>query len=339
MVQQAVSIDSGPVTGTLLHVICERDVGLFSLVQQVIAHIPWAFSEGRVPVANYRERCCYWTPAGHHGKHSVWEYYFEPIVAAYPAGRISNELLHRIAENFPQQNELGYFASATAFVTNHYGDHPVLSGRAPQIPYATADPDDALRLETSRIVRDFVRPRPYIERKVNAFYEQRMRGSEVIGVHVRGTDAVSARETREYRRGSLDLPRFVHEIRELLRERPRALLFVATDAQSSLDYLTDHFGQRVVAYDAIRHVAGEPAGQGPTGCIMPAYIANDAETAAQNGEDAVAEYLLLARCAHLVHNGASLATTVLLREPALGHTNTHRAAEPPRVSAPEREFH
>jgi len=57
---------------------------------------------------------------------------------------------------------------------------------------------------------------------------------------------------------------------------------------------------------------------------MPAYIAADRDTAARNGEDAVVEYLLLSRCDYLVHNGSSLARTVLLNSPALPHTNTHR---------------
>jgi hypothetical protein len=46
--------------------------------------------------------------------------------------------------------------------------------------------------------------------------------------------------------------------------------------------------------------------------------------AARNGEDAVVEYLLLSRCDYLVHNGSSLARTVLLNAPELPHTNTHR---------------
>lgn len=48
--------------GNVLHVMRERDVGLFSLVQQVVANLAWARHEGRVPVADFRERCCYWTP-------------------------------------------------------------------------------------------------------------------------------------------------------------------------------------------------------------------------------------------------------------------------------------
>jgi hypothetical protein len=94
-------------------------------------------------------------------------------------------------------------------------------------------------------------------------------------------------------------------------------------------HLATAFPGRVIAYDSIRHQSGEAAGQGPTGWIMPAYIAADRDVAAKNGEDAVIEYLLLSRCDYLVHNGSSLARTVLLNAPELCHTNTHRRVPEP----------
>jgi hypothetical protein len=148
-------------------------------------------------------------------------------------------------------------------------------------------------------------------------------GRCVIGVHIRGTDAVSREEVRPHRQGSLRLWKYAEHIERLLQREPDALIFVATDAQSSLDFLKTEFGDRVVHYDSIRHQNGPAAGKGPTGWIMPAYIAADRDRAARNGEDAVVEYLLLARCQYLVHNGSSLARTVLLKEPAMPHVNTH----------------
>lgn len=307
----------------VLHIIRERDVGLFSLIQQVVANVPWALIEGRIPIVDFRERTCYWTPRGWHGRSSVWEYYFEPIVDGFSAETIPQDLREKIEHEFPRQTDTGYFANAQAFVSNHYGDHPALSGKAPAIPYESANPHASLRQLTSEIIRHFVKPRPHITQKVDAFFGDHMDGHEVIGVHIRGTDAVSARETRRYRQGSLDLNRYVDELTSLLDRRPKSRILVATDAQSSLDHLADAFGARVIAYDAVRHVEGEMAGDGPTGCIMPAYIAADRDTAAQNGEDAVVEYLLLGRATHLVHNGASMAMTVLLQEPRMPHTNTH----------------
>lgn len=311
---------------TVLHVCRERDVGLFSLVQQAIANVPWALREGRVPVADFRERTCYWTPAGHRGAASVWEYYFEPLVDGFPAAAVPAQVTAAVERDFPDQNDLGRPVGERAFVSNHFGDHPALDGAAPRIPYATGNPDPALRAWTSAIIRSFVRPRAYVERLAGAFFDEHMSGHDVIGVHVRGTDAVSASETREYRQGSLDLGRYEAELTRLFAERPRARVLVATDAEASLEHLAGAFGERVVAYDAVRHRDGEPAGQGPTGMIMPAYVAADRDRAAQNGEDAIVEWLLLSRCRHLVHNGASLATTVLLKEPRMPHTNTHRRA-------------
>lgn len=310
-------------TPWVLHVIRERDVGLFSLIQQVVANIPWALREARIPVVDFRDRTVYWTPNGHQGRDSVWEYYFEPVVDALPSSAVPDAVSERIEAAYPDQTDLGFFATDEAFVSNHFGDHTRLSGIAPAVPYTTGNPGPALREWTREIMRVFVRPRTFISAKVDAFFDSRMRGSEVIGVHVRGTDAVSAREMRAYRQGSLDLGRFERELHRLLEDRPEAKIFVATDAQASLDRLVDTFGKRVLAYDALRHIEGEADGRGPTGCIMPAYVTADRDTAAQNGEDAVVEYLLLGRCSHLVHNGASLATTVLLRDPAMPHTNTH----------------
>ena len=310
------------------HIVSERDVGLFSLIQQVIANIPWAAAENRVPVVDFGASTCYWTPNGHRGGRSVWEYYFEPVVPGYPASSIPEPVRARIAVDRPSPHEVGYLVDRHAFVSNHFGDHPQLRGAALPIPYQWDDPDDRLRREAKLIVDSFIRPRAYLLRKVDDFFARHMAGHHLIGVHARGTDATSRQELRSFRQGSLVLSRYVAEIERLLDVQPRARIFVASDDQSSLDYLVRAFGRRVIAYDSVRHRGGEAAGQGPTGWIMPAYIARDRDVAAKNGEDAVIEYLLLSRCHFLVHNGASLARTVLLNAPRLPHTNTHRGSVP-----------
>jgi hypothetical protein len=314
-----------------LHIICERDVGLFSLVQQVIANIPWALQEGRVPIAYFQDRTCYWTPRGYQKNDTVWEYYFQPLVPAYPASCIPQCVRETISARFPDALEVGYPVDNGIFVSNHFGDHPELRGKALSIPYLFEDPDDDLRRQTAAILRKYVRPRAYIRRKVDGFYNRHMAGGSVIGVHARGTDAISKEEIRPHRQGSLMLARYGAELRRLLDIHPAAKVFIATDDRASLDYFKEEFGSRVVAYDSIRHECGEAAGKGPTGWIMPAYIAADRDLAAKNGEEAIIEYLLLSRCDHLVHNGGSLARTALLNVPRLPHTNTHRPDLFPRL--------
>lgn len=307
-----------------LHVICERDVGLFSLIQQVIANLPWAEAEGRTPVAFFGDRTCYWHPEGYRGRDTVWEYYFEPLDPAAPAAAVPDEVREALAERFPSAFEVGY-PIGDHFVSAHFGDHPELEGRALSIPYLLDDPDDALRRRTAELIRRWVRVRPELAERVEAFERRELAGHHVVGAHVRGTDAVSPEEARPHRQGSLRLEAYREELERLLAETPANRVFVATDDQASLEYLAEALGRdRVVAHDSLRHDGGEAAGAGPTGWIMPAYIADDPARAARNGEEAVVESLLLGRCRHLVHNGGSLARTVLLAEPDLPHTNTHQ---------------
>jgi hypothetical protein len=305
------------------HIIRERDVGLFSLIQQVIANVPWAIKENRVPVVYFGENTCYWTPSGYRGRRTVWEYYFEPLVPGFPAASLPEPIRKMMQVDRPSADEIGHFIDGDSFVSAHFGDHPGLSGVTLPIPYQWDDPGDVLRMEAKAIVDDFIRPRRYIRRKTDEFFARHMAGHHVIGVHARGTDATSKQEHRPFRQGSLVLSRYVREIERLLDHEPTARIFVASDDQASVDYLAGAFGSRVISYESIRHHGGEAAGRGPSGWIMPAYIAGDRDTAARNGEDAVIEYLLLSRCDHLVHNGSSLARTALLNSPALRHSNTH----------------
>lgn len=306
------------------HIICERDVGLFSLIQQVIANVPWAIKENRIPVAYFGENTCYWTPNGYRGRRTVWEYYFEPLVPGYSAADLPDPIRRTIHADRPSAHEIGQLVDGASFASRHFGDHPRLSGVTLPIPYQWDDPSDALRRTAKAIVDDFVQPRTYVLHKADEFFTRHMTGQYLIGIHARGTDATSKQERRSFRQDSLVLSRYVREIERLLNREPNAKIFVASDDQTSVDHLVSAFGARVISYDSIRHRGGEPAGRGPAGWIMPAYIAGDRDTAARNGEDAVIEYLLLSRCDYLVHNGSSLARTVLLNAPALPHTNTHR---------------
>jgi hypothetical protein len=312
-----------PLARRKLHIMSERDVGLFSLIQQVIATIPWALQEGRIPIPYFGERTCYWRHGGYGGSDTVWEYYFEPVVAGYPVARIPEDVRTHVSLYPPSQAELGYFIDENTFVSSQFGDHPDLAGKALSIPYRTGSPGNGLRRRTSNIICEYVRPRAYIEDQAREFFDEHMRGWDVIGVHVRGTDAVSEVETRRYRQGSLDLPKYRTALRRLVQAHPQARILVTTDAESSLNYLREELGDRVIAYPAIRHQGGQAAGVGPTGCLMPGYIAADRDRAARNGAEALIEYRLLSQCRHLVHNGASLATTVLLTQPTLPHTNVH----------------
>ncbi len=255
---------------------CERDVGLFSLVQQVVANIPWALAEGRVPIALFQAATCYWTPNGHRESDTVWEYYFEPLLEDHSASTIPHDVRHTIVWNPPDPGDIGYFANETTFVTNHFGDHPELMDRALSIPYGDADPSDSMRRTTAALMHEYVRPRGYVRETVDRFRHDNWTGSSVIGVHARGTDALVS-PWHPHRKGSLVLAEYAAVLSRLLEGQPDARIFVATDDQASFDWLAAEFGDAVMGYATLRRDGGEASGRGPTGGIMPAFLAGDRE--------------------------------------------------------------
>lgn len=318
------------------HIICERDVGLFSLVQQVIANVPWAVTERRVPIVYFGAGTCYWTPNGYADADNVWEYYFDPLVAGHSASSIPESVRSCIAFRHPSPTEPGYFTDRGTFASSHFGDHPDLAGKTLPIPYLWADPDDTLRNSAEAIISRFIRPRDYVEAKADRFFQEQLAGPYTIGVHIRGTDAISSEEKRPHRQGSLMLSRYVPEIQRLLEGHPEARIFMATDEEASRRFMLEQFGSSLIRmYNTIRHTDGQAAGSGPTGAIMPAYISGDRDLAARQGEEAVIDYLLLSRCDYLIHNGSSLARTALLKSPSLPHTNTHRQIQSAPPVPPE----
>jgi hypothetical protein len=316
-------------TATRLHIICERDVGLFSLGQQAIANNAWALHEKRIPIICFGQRACYWTPNGYRGRDTIWEYYFEPAVPGYSVSCIPAHIRETIAARPPSDREFGYFADESTFVSNNFGRHPGFGDKSLAIPYEFDDPDNSLRNRASAIIHTYVRPRPEITERADRFFSTHLRGRYVIGVQLRGTDALM--EAKRIRLGHyLDFSRYIARINELLRVQSDAAIFVASDAESSVVKMREIFGDRIVATDAFRHQSGDFAGRGPTGEVMPAYLTGDADNAARGGEDAVVDYLLLSRCNCLVHNGSSLARTVMLNVPEMPVLST--VAEPSHLN-------
>ncbi len=310
-----------------IFVICERDAGLFSLIQQVVANLPRALNAESIPIVYFGKNCCYWVPSGYQGKHNVWEYYFEPLLENYSSDVIPEEVKSFSEEALLGGGMEGVHFDKNHFLTNNFGDHSQLRNDCLAIPFEWNDPDDWLRRVSNRLIKSFIRPKQYLLERAGVFAEQHFKDSPIIGVHIRGTDAISEAEPRLFRKNSLVLDRYLKRIQIEKKRFPMAKIFVATDSVSSLDAIKKAYGLEVISCATILHSEGTaPAGKGPTGALMPAYIASDPMVAVENGAEALVDYLLLKRCNVLIHNGASLARTVLLSDPDILHYNTHRKA-------------
>lgn len=310
---------SGPAATPVLHIVCERDVGLFNLVLGVIAHIHWARSEGRIPVVFLGRNCCYWTPLGYRGRDSVWEYYFEPLVPEYPAERIPPHIRQWIADHPRLKDARDRFVDEASFVSRDGAWQVRVDGELVRGPMQ-GSASRTIRELTSTIVRDFVRPRDYIIDKAERFARQHMADRFVIGVHIRGTDAIGHRH-KSARQRRVDIDEYCAAVRRCLSRHPDALILVASDTHDYVRRMQEAFAGRVIAYDSIRHEDGVLAGTGPLGGSMPAFLTHDRDRAARSGEEAVIEYLLLCRCNHLVHNLSAIPRAVMLSVPDMPETN------------------
>jgi hypothetical protein len=296
-----------------LFVIYERDAGLFSLIQQVISNVPRALKDDRIPVVHFTRRCAYWTDQGYAGRNTVWEYYFEPVIKEFPAGRLTRAVKQTVENPPVRGNPLEFTVNEQVIASNHFGDHPSLAGRSIAVP-SNHEPAADIRRACAEIIGLYVRERAYIRRKVADFRKRHLTDGPVIGVHIRGTDALSA-EPSVFRQAPVSLSRYDRRIDELRNAMPNAKILVASDETRFVDHFKQHYGDRVVSYDAMRHGGGIGHGHGPTGELMPRYVVEG--HGAQNGEEALIEHLLLRCCDHLIHNGSNLAHTVLLARPEL----------------------
>ncbi|KYG81031.1 hypothetical protein EV198_2914 [Roseivirga ehrenbergii] len=305
-------------------IICERDAGLFSLIQQVIANLPRALNTKSIPIVFFGKNCCYWVPSGYKGSENVWEYYFEPLLPEYASDLLPDEVKLFAESAFGDGSDIGGSYNPDYYLSNNFGDHSLLRHDCLIIPFEWKDPDDWLRCTSARLMDTFIRPRKYLTDRANSFADLHFGANQVIGVHIRGTDALSEAEPRLFRKNSLVIERYLNRLQTEKKRLPKAKIFVATDSRSSLEAIREVYGADVLSSATILHSDGVAAGKGPTGALMPAYIASDAALAAENGAEAVVDYLLLKKCQKLIHNGASLARTVLLSDPNMPHINTHR---------------
>ena len=170
----------GPTELARLHIVCDADVGLFNLIRGALAHIYWALNEGRIPVIYFGSRNCYWVPQGYRGKDTVWEYYFEPVIAEYPVSRIPSYVIEWLSNNSLERSHLGEFVDEFAFVSRNGGWHVTIDGESLWGGLGHQPLSLKTREATSALIRNYIRPRDYILDKVIHFFRSNLEGHDII---------------------------------------------------------------------------------------------------------------------------------------------------------------
>ena len=179
-----------------------------------------------------------------------------------------------------------YFSKNQFTYSNHAGSYNWVLNKWEQIDFSNYG--RALASSVGNLFVDTVGIRDNIHNKVSKFYENKMNGQQVIGIHYRGTDKVSG-AGKESDRVPFD------DVCSVLNQFKRSHFFVATDEQAFLNHIENFFGGRVFSYNAIRSNNSLPIHSGIAGASM--YKA---------GEDALVDCLLLSCCDKLVRTESNL---------------------------------
>lgn len=195
-----------------------------------------------------------------------WEYYFEPI----NIGTLDNDIIE-----FKEYKKIifSFFAQ--------------------------------LKMERKKghqLITKYIKVKPHIQKKVDAFIQEHFDGAPIIGIHYRGTDK------------SLEAPLVKFEtvgvfISNELEQNKIAKIFVATDDENFLTYMYKTFPGKIIALNAIRSKNGNPI---HTDTNQDPY---------QKGEDALLDCLLLSKCSKLYKTASNLSDASIKFNPTIPVVN------------------
>lgn len=257
-----VSCDNKHVIG--LHGTAE---GLFSALKGVIHHLMYCIRFHKTPVVYWDESSVYYQSEGYNGATNAWDYYFEPV------------------------STLRYMP----------GDHVWTSYGAPDNTGITIESDQCRNTSFRKMIKEsvidrFIKIRPYILEKVDAFYRTCMQGKRTIGIHIRCTD-------RSADLSKISFAKIIDAANKYADGNTQFL--IATDEERLLHEAKKLVHGPVIAYNSYRSHNGLP--------IHLRTVQNYSQ--AQLGEEALIEALLLSKCSLFIHTVSNFSYAALLFNP------------------------
>jgi hypothetical protein len=316
------------------YIITERDVGLASLFFQVINALNRCEKEELgIPIVYFKNQCVYYNPEGHQNKDNVWEYYFRPVNETADTLMISDKNKSEI-ENAYQNTEPKKLNNSRFVKLSdgnkmccHYGDRKM--GHTMIVPPHLIPEvyEDGHRENANAIINKYFKLRMYLNDKINDFFAENLaNANKVLGVHIRGTDALV--NNAERWRKTFDIQNYINCIRIFIdKYGDEGKVFVASDDAKLFNIVKNEFNDAIVEYDTFRQEEQDVGKSGDNtkgNAMMPTYLCEDGAKAAQNGEDAIAEMYLLSKCDYLLHNASGFAHVALLLNSKMKHVDSQR---------------
>lgn len=245
-------------------------VGFFSAFLAVINNIAWAKKHNRIPLVYWDDYSLYYQPEGYNGATNVWEYYFEPI------------------------SDIAYDPTHDPTPYYEYGA-PDGTGFVPFKPLKQQEKE-----EMHAIIRDYIRIKKPIQKKIDAFYDAHMAGKKVIGIHLRGTDKCSEAEVV----GTTDYLEIANNWAS--QQKEECIFFVATDEEQLLEKAKEGLNGTVYHWDSCRSIDGKAV-----------HHKTNHHSPAKKGEEVLIETILLSRCDVIIRGHSNIAYTATFFNPAI----------------------
>jgi hypothetical protein len=279
-----------------------RNWGFFAEFLWTLNHLHWCETTDRIPVVCWDRNFAYYSDEGYNGNTNAWEYYFEPVSDLTCA-----------SEDQVYTNET-YTSFSTIWWYKQYIDnvHLLTDEERKEIkplPFPMQLMGDgypapehlysrAFRLKVNKLIHRYVKVKPSIQAKIDLFYEKKMRGRRVIGLHCRGRFLFNEV-------GDIPIEWLCEEANQYADGN--TVFFVATDQGPLLERAKEFLCGKVIHYDCYR--------QEDTTSPFRSQ-----QWPPQMGEDVLIETLLLARCDHLIHTISNVSTAALYFNPTQPHT-------------------
>jgi len=272
----------------------DGNAGFSAVLTYTLNGIRMAVRDGAIPVVFYGPEATRFFYEPERGD-NVWEYYFEPVAD------VSHAELRSGLECGSIEPEQVHSFSRKQIVDWHHSDlDRIATFWAHDVPEDPVAWMAAKRALARRYVSEFVRVKPHVLAKVDAFANDWIGPQHTIGVHIRGTDFAYAEPTPP--------EAYFDAIDRYLAERGLAdsyRIFLATDQNQFVDLFRRRFGDRLVTYDCLRS----------SGRKAPFKFAH--ESPYRRGEDVLIDVLLLSRCDFVFKGSAAVGECALWFEPSL----------------------
>jgi len=279
----------------------DSSMGFFAHFMQAVDNIFSCMQRGLHTTVQWPAHNCHYALPGRNG----WEQYFKPV-----GNSVSQTSLTK--EEFVLVNAFSTKPRILPFVFERF-----VNTRWDNLHERTVTLRD--RFVMHKQLRRIVKVRPELEATVDRFYDERLRGFTVVGVHYRGND-----KAEELPGGELiPLELFIDHVRHLLKSCSQPKIFLATDTQSAVHQFKQAFGSElVVSTAAQRSQSARPGPSVHTGKNTTLLGADPSKPRRHQahpelGFQVLIDALLLARANHMVHSQSNVASAVVYLNPLI----------------------